>query len=414
MGLLTADPLMGKTVFFAKLAWQQDGRRVIEYLHRHEEVKIVNVFLCFLTCLHVLPKHVGHCHCFFMRAHPLPAALFQCPRSRAAALGPVGTKTAGSLPLRRPDCTLSRLHTSKECDRPVTQSIATREPHFVASTRDAARARWGLGCVTTPGSQRSCPGWAYRRLSWILTVFTRLACFHGAFRDRWGLSSPYQVVTTARSSLFVSHWDGTTAGRSFAPLSLLVPLTHQVPAHTQVRDPRGPAAACWWPALRTPSSRPSPLWSSWTFEAVPVRLSFNPFYSTCALVLRCQSRVLALLAFRRGCQHFPRFGRKVERRLVSCFELKDIFRHFPGYSAGASFLVQGFVLCPLLKLFGARMAFVRFTLSNNASWWTLFSPNFSVVPRALGKSDGVIWSQFSVFPQNRFPRMRILRHTTQL
>ena len=30
----------------------QDGRRVVEYLHRHEEIKTVNKNLCFLMCLH--------------------------------------------------------------------------------------------------------------------------------------------------------------------------------------------------------------------------------------------------------------------------------------------------------------------------------------------------------------------------
>ena len=39
------------TVLFADIAQRQDGKRV-EYLHRHEEIKIVNVYLCVLTCLH--------------------------------------------------------------------------------------------------------------------------------------------------------------------------------------------------------------------------------------------------------------------------------------------------------------------------------------------------------------------------
>ena len=59
------------------------------------------------------------------RTHPLPATPFRCPRSRTATLG---KGAAAHFPhLRWPDCTLSRLR-AEEYDRPVTQSIATREP----------------------------------------------------------------------------------------------------------------------------------------------------------------------------------------------------------------------------------------------------------------------------------------------
>ena len=57
--------------------------------------------------------------------HPLPATPFQCPRSQTATLGEGAAAT--HLPLRWPDCTLSRLR-AEEYDRPVTQSIATSEP----------------------------------------------------------------------------------------------------------------------------------------------------------------------------------------------------------------------------------------------------------------------------------------------
>ena len=59
------------------------------------------------------------------RTHPLPATPFQCPRSRTATFGEGAAATY--LPLRWPDCTLSRLR-AEEHDRPVTQSIATPEP----------------------------------------------------------------------------------------------------------------------------------------------------------------------------------------------------------------------------------------------------------------------------------------------
>ena len=59
MWLLTTGPLIWRTVFFAEFPQWQDGRRVIEYLHRHEEIKIVNVYLCILVSLYL---SVVRCH----------------------------------------------------------------------------------------------------------------------------------------------------------------------------------------------------------------------------------------------------------------------------------------------------------------------------------------------------------------
>ena len=85
------------------------------------------------------------------------------------------------VPWRWPDSTLSRLR-AEEYDRPVTQSIATPEPSSrTISTLDRTLvARESLECVTTPGSRRSGPGWAAAHFTWILTVFTSLACCPGA------------------------------------------------------------------------------------------------------------------------------------------------------------------------------------------------------------------------------------------
>ena len=47
-------------------------------------------------------------------------------------------------------------------------------------------------------SRMSC-----RPISWILTLFTSLACYTGAFRDRLGLSSPYHVATLEGSPVFL-------------------------------------------------------------------------------------------------------------------------------------------------------------------------------------------------------------------
>ena len=59
--LLTAGPLIGLTVLFAELSKRKDCKRVVEYLHRHEEIKIVTVHLCFLICLHFSTGHHHRC-----------------------------------------------------------------------------------------------------------------------------------------------------------------------------------------------------------------------------------------------------------------------------------------------------------------------------------------------------------------
>ena len=96
------------------------------------------------------------CGVTFQRAPPLPATPFQCPRPRTATLGQGAA--APFLPLRWPDCTLSRLR-AEEYDRPVTQSIATPEPssRTIPTLDRTLVARLSLECVTTLGSRRSCP-----------------------------------------------------------------------------------------------------------------------------------------------------------------------------------------------------------------------------------------------------------------
>ena len=114
-------------------------------------------------------------------------------------------------------------------------------------------ARWSLECVTTLGSRRSCPGWAAVHLTWILTVFTNLACTWAHFQDRWGLSSPYHVAATypfwAARLFLLCDWLEVFAtptrryhGRMFIHPSTPACATHgpEVFAHTQVRDPRSP------------------------------------------------------------------------------------------------------------------------------------------------------------------------------
>ena len=49
---LSTGPLIRISVIFAEFAQRQDCRRVLEDLYRHEEVPVVDVFCCFLMCLH--------------------------------------------------------------------------------------------------------------------------------------------------------------------------------------------------------------------------------------------------------------------------------------------------------------------------------------------------------------------------
>ena len=94
---------------------------------------------------------------FIQRAHPLPATPFQCPRSRTATLK-VGSR-GSYLPLRGPDCTLSRFR-AEEYDQPVTQSIATPEPssRTIHTLDRTLFTRKSLECVTTPRSRRLVQG----------------------------------------------------------------------------------------------------------------------------------------------------------------------------------------------------------------------------------------------------------------
>ena len=135
------------------------------------------------------------------------------------------------MPLRRPDCTLSRLHFLllwlHEYDRPVTQSIATPEPGFPGhhlGSSGTVRLAKALDVSPHPGADGLVQGERGGPVPWIVTVFTSLACYPGALptaavktavvrdRDRWGLSpvprGGHLPSRAARSSLLfrASHW----------------------------------------------------------------------------------------------------------------------------------------------------------------------------------------------------------------
>ena len=101
--------------------------------------------------------------------------------------------------------------------------------------------------------------------------------------------------------------------------------------------------------------------------------------------------------FRKGCRHYPCFGRRVEGRLVLFFELVDTFRQVSCFSAGASFLLRGFLECPVLQFSRARIKILRFTLLHYSLRWTLSVPNFYVVLSALGEFHRCDLIQFSNF-----------------
>ena len=92
-----------------------------------------------------------------------PQTPFQCPRSRTATLEPGGAG-GDNLALN----VGLTVYNSKGV-RPA------RDP--VDSDPDA---QVSLGCVTTYGNRRSCPGWPAAPFPDFLTVFTCLACYPGA------------------------------------------------------------------------------------------------------------------------------------------------------------------------------------------------------------------------------------------
>ena len=95
----------------------------------------------------------------------------------------------------------------------------------------------------------------------------------------------------------------------------------------------------------------------------------------------------------RGCLPYPCFGRRGDRCLILVSDLEDIFRQIPCFSAGASFLLQGFFPCSFLELWRTRNALLRLTLLHNSLRWTLFFPNF-LRGAMYGEFDSVIRSQF--------------------
>ena len=112
----------------------------------------------------------------------------------------------------------------------------------------------------------------------------------------------------------------------------------------------------------------------------------------------------------KGVLALPCFGRGVERGLVPCFELKDTFRQIPCFSAGASFLLQSCLLCPILKFWRVRIAFLRYTLLDNSWRWTLSFTDFDLVPRALGECDPTFLFFRGI---DFFRRHSIFGHATQ-
>ena len=84
----------------------------------------------------------------FTRAHPASRNTFSVSTITDGNARAGGRSTFP--PLRRPDCTLSRLR-AEEYDRPVTQSIATPEPssRTIPTLDRTLLARWSLECVTT-------------------------------------------------------------------------------------------------------------------------------------------------------------------------------------------------------------------------------------------------------------------------
>ena len=118
------------------------------------------------------------------------------------------------------------------------------------------RARVRALSVATLGSRRSCPGWAAAHLTWMMTVFTSLAYYLGAFPGKVGpvVSAPRGDHLPLRAAWLFLLCDSlevfATPTRRYHGRTLIRPSlpacatrSQQVLAHTQFRDPRESAAA---------------------------------------------------------------------------------------------------------------------------------------------------------------------------
>ena len=174
-----------------------------------------------------------------------------------------GYARAGSrssyLPLRRPDCTSSRLR-AEEYDWPVTQPTATPESssRTIFTLDQALVACWSLECVATPGNRRSYLNVDRSQQACLLPWRTphcrrlRLAwagigedCRPRTTRRPLALAGR-PVLPPLRLTGGIATPTGRYHGRTLIRPSLPCvchPEKKKVFAH-QVRDPRGSAAAC--------------------------------------------------------------------------------------------------------------------------------------------------------------------------
>ena len=102
----------------------------------------------------------------------------------------------------------------------------------------------------------------------------------------------------------------------------------------------------------------------WILEQCPVPPSSDLSCSASALMLRSQTTSSRSSDSLKWAPALP--GLHLESKTY--FELIDTFGHVPCFSAGAPFVVQAFVLCPLRNSGGARIALVRFALLNSVNF----------------------------------------------
>ena len=80
---------------------------------------------------------------------------------------------------------------------------------------------------------------------------------------------------------------------------------------------------------------------------------------------------------RRGCRHYPSFGRRVERIFWLFFEFVNILCQFLGVSADAPLLFKGFVLRSYLEFGNPWISILRFALLSDPCDGSFFSQNFT-------------------------------------
>ena len=112
----------------------------------------------------------------------------------------------------------------------------------------------------------------------------------------------------------------------------------------------------------------------------------------------------------------PNIWKRMNRRFLPIFEVVDIFRQIPCFSADPSFLSESYFLCSVLKFWNTRIAFLMLAFLTKLNYlrWTFFFPEMlcNVPSRVLGEQDCDL-IQFPSFSVQKTLWFCTLEHATQ-